>query len=363
MKIGILTFHCAYNYGAMLQCYALQEQLRLWGHEAFVVNYRPDYLETKPPYLSLKGLIMRPTWRNLSNYLVNREFLKKYNKHKDFETTYYHETKACRTHQELVDEVNKMDCLILGSDQIWNHKYNGEDPAWYGGLEELSPKVRLITYAPSAGTPDFNAKEVNLLKDTLPKFDRLTVRENILGDALKRISPAVDTPKVLDPSLMASPSIWEKYFQPIRKDKYVLVYQARQDDNVYRIAQAIAAEVGAKILAMDNYPNSFARQYINKPFNAVEFVSLVKNAQFVVTTSFHGTAFSIICNTPFYTIRLNDGADERAEELLNLLGLSSRMIDKECKANYSICDFKVANKRLDESRAKSQQILKEALDS
>ena len=111
-----------------------------------------------------------------------------------------------------------------------------------------------------------------------------------------------------------------------------------------------------KIISVDLWENNFRKGVENAIVSPKEFISLVNNAQCVITTSFHGTAFSIICNTPFYTIRLNDGADGRSEELLSKLNLLDRMVDKHASPNFKQLDFKYMQK-LNEQRNISQNFL------
>ena len=162
---------------------------------------------------------------------------------------------------------------------------------------------------------------------------------------------------VLDPSLMVDEHIWEKWQKPLINEKYILVYQARQDDCVYRIANDIAIQLNAKVFTVDFYNNNYKFGAKLKVVSPAGFVSLVRNAQCVVTTSFHGTAFSIINKTPFYTLRLNDGADERSYNLLSSIGLNDRFIDKNSTIQFTSVNFDIPNKKLSELRKQSQLFL------
>lgn len=352
MRIGILTFHCAYNYGAMLQSYALQEFLLKEGYYVHILNYRPNYLASKEPKIRLRTFITRHPKR-LIHWLFT--WYSRSKKHflvfKSFEDSYY----------QLMDFscYKTLDCIIIGSDQVWNKKYNGNDPIWYGCLSEDFIDKKIITYAASAGNADINNIDIPEVIDYLKCISSILVREKCIQDKLKEYSISSDL--VLDPSLMANPSLWEKWYTPIRTDNYIITYQAREDENVFRIAKSIAQQLDCKIITMDGYGSSFNSFSEHVDASPDQFVSLIKNAKCVITTSFHGTAFSLITNTPFYTLKLNDGADGRATNLLEQVGLIDRLIDKELTPIFSTIDFSNSDNVLDHIRKESQTYLLKAL--
>lgn len=349
MKIGILTFSCAYNFGAILQCYALQEHLRLMGQEVYVINYRPYYLESKKPKIS------RHNVRYLRRFLLHRSSFISYEHFIDKNLKL---TNVANSETELFQIISSFDYVIIGSDQIWNTTYNGHDPIWLGRFSStLNRKPHIIFYAASAGDAVFSASELFSLKKQLLYFDAISVRENKLRQKLENMFPYKNIDVVLDPSLMVDEYIWEKWQKPLINEKYILVYQARQDDCVYRIANDIAIQLNAKVFTVDFYNNNYKFGAKLKVVSPAGFVSLVRNAQCVVTTSFHGTAFSIINKTPFYTLQLNDGADERSYNLLSSIGLNDRFIDKNSTIRFSSVNFDLPNKKLSELRKQSQLFL------
>lgn len=360
MKVGILTFSCSYNFGAILQCYALQEHLRMMGHDVIVINYRPEYLDSKMPKFHIVRSIISPhTVKTLMQTTKSRMF---YRLFCEFCEKYFSFTDICRTSDDIRQVSQLLDYIILGSDQIWNTKWNGNDLVWYGqGLKVHDGKVKMISYAASSGDAVIDSDQEMRLVGYLSDFEAVSVRESQLKDKLTPLLPNKNVDWVLDPSLMVDKSIWNKWLKPILNYKYILVYQARQDNNVYRIAQKLSHELNTKVITVDFYNNRFSFDSKLVAASPSEFVSLINNAECVVTTSFHGTAFSIITNTPFYTLRLNDGADGRNESLLKMLGLTDRFIDKNDTPDFSMVDFKTANHLLDNQRMQSQLFLKENL--
>lgn len=365
MKIGILTFHCAHNFGAVLQCYALQEVLKMMNHEVEILNYRPLYLATQCPKVGLNTFKCKNPLKlyNKITFLIP-QFRKKYELYTKFENNYYQLSPLISNKDQFINVANKCQYIIIGSDQVWNTKYNHKDMLWFGAFCNDLKGTKIIAYAASAGNPSFSIEELQKISTYINKFKDISVREHELKSVL---SPYIkqNIQCVLDPTLMAPPSIWKR-FQNINineKAPYILIYQARKDNNVFRIAKQIAKQEHWRIITIDFFDNSTS--IINKKYHRTispdQFVSYVKKAQCVITTSFHGTVFSIINKTPFYTLKLNDGADARSEELLTLLKLKDRFIEKNQDITFTTIKFDIAHKILENLRVKSFNFLKTAI--
>lgn len=348
MKVGILTFHCAYNFGAVLQCYALSEYLKKQGHSVSIINYCPNYLETQSPHMTFRTFVNRHPRHSLTNYIRYSSY---YWAYKRFIARSFQLTERVETLDQYRSVVSNFDVVIIGSDQVWNTKYNGDDPIWYG--EGIGQNQLLVAYAVSAGDPHFTSDELVSLQAALARFSSISVREECLADVIRPLTPQAVT-TVLDPSLMAPPETWDK-FAP-SKERYIVIYQARVNDNVFRMAESLSAQTGYPIITLDYYGNSIRSGY-HKVLSPAQFVSVIKSAYCVITTSFHGTAFSAILNTPFYTLRLRDGADARSESLLRLLNAEGRMVDPDYEIESVEMDFNEINIRLSALRTQSQKFL------
>lgn len=352
MKIGILTFHCAYNFGAVLQCYALSVFLRRQGYDVSIINYCPGYLEIRPPHATIRTFVNRHPRHSLKTYLRNFSY---YHAYKRFIARSFQLTERVENLEQYHSVVSKFDTIIIGSDQVWNTKYNGQDPIWYG--EGIDSNLRLVAYAVSAGDPKFTSGELEQLRAYLTRFSALSVREECLSDV---ITPLTSLPitTVLDPSLMVPADIWDKW-SPSKK-RYIVIYQARENDNVFRMAESLSQQTGHPVITLDYYGNSVRSGY-HKVLSPAQFVSVIKSAYCVITTSFHGTAFSLILNTPFFTLRLRDGADARSESLLCLLNAEERMVDPDYEIDSVEMDFSDINVRLSALRTQSQEFLLKSL--
>ena len=354
MRVGILTIHCNYNFGSFLQSYALQCYIESLGNKVEIVDYRPNYIATKKPKLFLNILHPYPFALRLIKY----SFLKKnYLIFKEAERK-LHLTKEVRDANDIGKVCESFDFVVIGSDQIWARIITKGDRIWFGEFAKGTAKK--ITYAASAGDLSFSEEDTTQLPILLKNFKKISVREEQLADFIFR-NTGLSVPCVLDPTLMVPDNIWSAWYKPIRKDRYILVRQARISTDARRVAKELSSQLNCSVVSVDSTNWMLwgvAEQHAYSPF---EFVSLIKNALCVVTTSYHAIAFSIICNTPFYSINLNDGQDGRAENLLNALGLTDRIVEKNSKITFEPIDYTDANDKLEKLRVDSQLFLKESL--
>lgn len=338
MRIGILTFSAAFNFGAVLQCYALYSTLQDMGHQVKVIDYKPTYLAAYKPVWGIRDWLnphISTIYSRRHEYKYWRKIYDGYNK---FEHNYMAMTSPCYTSTEVKEITSRFDYVIVGSDQVWNTKYNNFDTIWYGDSNSSSG-TKWISYAASAGAvleDKFSKKAFNSI---ISNFDSISVREADLRDTLQRMtSKRIEL--VLDPSLLPDLNLWEEWSAPILASRYIITYQARKSDTIFKIARHISKLLGdIKIIPIDLWDNVKTNGYETFIANPLQFISLIKNATCVITTSFHGTAFSIALGTPFYTLRLNDGADNRVENLLKGIGLSNRLISYDTLPAFENIDF------------------------
>lgn len=361
MKIGILTFHCAHNYGAVLQCYALQEYLSNAGHEVKVINYRPEYLLC--PY----RIINRSGFNSINPLRIVKSFIRelliapiRYARHDNFNKFIINRLKLTPsvTHNEIPSD---FDVYIVGSDQIWNPNITqGFDNVYFCDFPFKKGHRIYLSYAASMESKRLSENDSSFLKKALLNFNTISVREDELKELLQPLTTKLIT-RVLDPTLLLTRDVWENITpaNPI-KEKYVLTYQVREQTETEAIAQHIAGQLGAKVINLVAWVNIYKKNKYQTASPEL-FLALIKNAECVVTTSFHGTAFSIIYNKPFYTIKLNDGKDSRVDSILNALKLYNRFIDKNELPIFSSIDYLNVNKELDTLRKDSQLYLKSSI--
>lgn len=362
MKIGILTFHCAHNYGAVLQCYALQEMLKNMGHKVEVIDYRPEYLLAPYRKFSLSRF-KRSSLLSIVKACIRESLLlvKRIRRYNAFQTFI---NKRFNLSPTVKDKAIPpfYDVYIMGSDQIWNPKITkGFDPVYFGFFNFDKENRKYISYAASMETKELDKESKDFIEKALMNFDAVSVREAQLKTLLQPLT-GKDIELVLDPTLLAYKKIWDAIaIRPKINKKYILVYQVRYNVNTTRIARQLAKNINAEVIEITanlqmHLPNK------NRQCESPEkFLGWVKNANCIVTTSFHGTAFSVIFNRPFYCIKLDDGGDTRSESLLKNLNLNDRMIGKEDIPTFSPVDYAKVNLKLKELKRESLDFLKTSI--
>ena len=190
----------------------------------------------------------------------------------------------------------------------------------------------------------------------MDSFDAISVREKNLQHLLSPLTN-LKIEHVLDPTLMVPSNMWNSLDNgKTYEEKYIVVYQVRENNDTIRIAKQLAEQIGAKIKILVAW---LGEQTSEKDQSATpeDFVNTIRNAACVVTTSFHGTAFSVIFNRPFYTIKLNDGADSRSQSLLKALNLEDRLINIDDTPSFEEIEYKEINEKLDVLRKNSQDFI------
>lgn len=323
-RVGIITFHNAINFGAVLQCYALQKKLLSMGFDAKVVDYRNEFIQKEYSLFggklkgTLKTRIIEIIKRILGlpmNYLKIRLFKKFINE--NFNLTEKHT-------YETLNSSNDLDILITGSDQVWNKDLTGGINQVY--LLDVNQKFKKYSYAASIGKDNISYEEAKQIADIVKSYNGITVRETSLKHALEKAGlKKIDT--VLDPVFLLDKEEWQALAgKRMIKDKYILVYMMEYNENIKQIVDKISESTGFKIVTfnkLNRYENILANKYISGP---KEFLNYINNAELVITNSFHATAFSIIFQKDFYTIK-HSNKNSRIDEILTKFALTERIIE------------------------------------
>lgn len=353
MRIGILTFHRALNYGAVLQCYALQQELARRGHDVSVIDYRQPAVEDayRPIIMSwlLKKMLL--PWRLVPYLKRAAEIRRGHNIFDRFRRSYFNLSEPCACDSVPAD----YDAYVIGSDQLWARHITGNlDPVYLGSFHRKEGS-RLVGYAVSGTVDTVGSLDAVALK-CLEGFDAFSFREPALAEALPA-SARKDIGIAIDPTLLADSATWDSMNDSsLANERYVLLYEVRRpaDDKrlLARRAKALAEKMGCKVL--DLSPNDRDVSY---------FVSAFRYAECVVTSSFHATVFALIFNRPFYTYLLHDGKDLRYVDLLNRVGLQEAMVEKDFVPDKVPCyDFRSVQAALDSMRQSSLQFLLDGVE-
>lgn len=359
MKVGILTFHCAHNYGAVLQCYALQEYLRSLGHSVCVIDYRPKYLTEYYKKHKLKHWIPSKNIKILVKSVIKEciRFPFRNKRYNAFQKFINNKLQLFPLSES--GDFSRFDAVILGSDQIWNAKITGRafDPLFFGE----GVKCKKIVYAASNKNISLSSEEKEFYTKALKRLDYIGVRETTLQGLLQ---PLTNKRVVLnlDPTLLAGDKLFKNLdISDGIKKKYVFIYEITPHKIVYDIAKQYAKTHQYKVIELGatlQPTRLFERDQTASP---EEWVRYIKHAEFVFTTSFHGVAFSILLKKQFCYIRQNNPSDYRIESLLKQLNIMDRIIDRSLPENLSSINFNNVENKLVDLRKGSEQYLQEAL--
>ena len=356
MKIGILTFHRAHNYGAVLQCFALQEILRRRGHDVRIIDYRQPWIEEFYKLFSIR--MLRDSGGVSAAVAYLRKNTKKFllapsrsSNFRRFRDSFLDMTAPCDA-----SIPQDFDCYVIGSDQLWSlHCLGGKtDPVYMGKFDRPSGS-RLVGYAISADMKSVRTIGADL-DELTDGFDNLSMREAEVAEKVSEFTGR-RCDVCLDPTLLTDAMIWDPVVDERWKDRnYVLVYEVRWEKKnkglLRRKAEELAAKIGGGCEVIDL---STVR------YSVRDFVSLFKYARYVLTTSFHGTVFSILFETPFYAFPLWNGYDLRYVELLSSIGAQDRLVDTAISLEPLPVDFASVKSRLEDRRADSFLFIDKAL--
>ena len=330
MNIKTITCHDVYNYGASLQAYALQEYLISQGHNVEIIDYKPDYMRVHYNFwhvpenshyykLAMKSNIIRFL---LCCYFAPHRFAT-YGRKKSFDRfnrEFLHFTRRYNSYEELAADAPVADAYVAGSDQIWNSNLpNGKDPGYF--LQFGNETTRRISYAASFGIPQVAEEHRIQMNKWMQKFDAISVSEKTALGILKTIG--VEGVEVVDPVYLLTKQQWSKFAgeEKMFPQKYILVYDIDLDNDDIRIeAERLSKLHGYKIVAVCALGKNPYAQINIKDAGPQEFVNLIKNAEFVISNSFHATSFSVIFNRPFATFYKKKNVSRMAD-LLNNTGL------------------------------------------
>lgn len=304
MNVGILTFHWATNYGAILQCWALQEALIELGHNVHVINYKPHKFDQSIWSFIRNRFFLTPKlyWRNL----------KKEKTLELFRNTHLKLTKRYKKWRDFDDNSYGFDILISGSDQIMNpyFLFKGETNGSTAYFLDLKNNVIKIGYAVSFGTTNYPSNGILKVRPLIKQFDYLSAREETGLSILKSMG-AENVSLVPDPTLLHEREFYEKIIENIDREKRIRVYILRGRQNF-----------------ISNLSDAY--EQINEK-SVEDWLASIKSSSHLITNSFHGVVFSLIFHIPFTVvleIKDNIGMNDRFYTLLSKLDLTNRIVSE-----------------------------------
>lgn len=347
-KINTLTFHNAINYGAVLQAYALVKKIGDLGYDnVFLYDYRNSHIAESYRYFkktkSLKSMAVQFATLPL-----------KCIKHHKF-------NKFIRNYIPLTKDVSQDDMFIVGSDQVWNYRASDFDKTFF--LDFVNNKTNKFSYAASFGFSKIPENLEEEYKTLLEQFEMISVREKT-GQKMIESLLNIDAPLVLDPVMLIDKGDWAE-IAGHRNDKYILLYLMTKTPSIVEFAKKLSKKTGLKVYYINDYEISQDPDFvIKRTVGPKEWLNLFCGASYVVTNSFHGTAFSIVFNKNFFVELLPDTFDvnSRLTDVLNIFGLYERVINtRDDSYVFDDIDFDCVNEILKEQRELSEEYLNKIL--
>ncbi len=315
MRIGLYTTHAVYNVGAMLQAFALATVLKREGCDVEIINVLTKELDRKNHHRG-KTSLFRRLLREL--YIFAHPGIRRMEQ--NFEA--FHKklplTKRYYSNKEYIESPNQYDIHLVGSDQVWNTQkgYKHSELCYLNYLPKEAVKK---SYASSFGTTDI-IKDEEKIKEALLSFTSLSVREDKAVDFVERLTGKKCT-QVLDPTFLLTSEEWDQYVEevPLVKEKYIFYYGVNEDKSTWNILFEAKRRLNAKLVGYPGPlpPNYHFDKYIYNG-GPLQFINLIKNAEMVITSSFHGLAFAINYHKKFMLVKYGERM-ERMESLLRLL--------------------------------------------
>lgn len=367
-RFGIVSYnmYCNFtNYGSALQTYALHRvtnELSPNEIESIVLDYCPDILLDKDILNPIKNMWDADEESINMCRLSMPAIIKNNEKFNRFYNNEYELSKNKYTSNNFDKSFlnENLDGYICGSDTIWcTLEFKGFDDGYFGNYPVMKAS-HTISYAPSFGDAYFDEEDTKKLIDRMQNFKAISVRESTNIDLIKE-NTNVLVQRVLDPTLLLTGNEYEDITEKrLIDDKYILLYARRYNKAMEEYADRMANEHGYKVVEISLRATNSDKHIMFYDAGVEEFLSLVKNAEYVVTNSFHGVIFSIQMHRNF-TVFSREQADTKIDELLELFRLTDRKVISGKEKVTGEIDYKSVENILSEKRKESKEYLTNAL--
>lgn len=346
MKIGILTFHDGINHGGFFQAYSTYSFLISKGYDVEIINYKnkihwffeyKNFLLTKNPFKLMSNLKKIISFKKAQRRMNLKPLCKNVNEIKEH-----------------------YDVVIVGSDIVWNYEWDflGNDDVYFGN--GINSK-RWVSYAPSFGAVDYETTEIpKYVINGLKNFSHISVRDSNSQNIVKKASGR-NASLVLDPTFLLDTNGMENEIKI--NDKFLLIYAYMKSDKDIKYIKQFAKERGLKIIAIGY--KIVEADYNFAAVGPFEWIAYFKKADFVVTSTFHGTLYSIKYKKEFVTIA-NINILNKTKTILKNLGLENRLVNSftdflDCE--YQPINYEVVDSKLLPFVENSERFLIEAIEN
>jgi len=378
MRIGIITFHFVHNQGGVLQCYGLKTALEHMGHDAFVIDYKPAYHFARYAAIKNPFVIGKSSWNKNRDkgkvkqlYIASRGFARALVDNvkgtdkviegifNEFVGKHLTLTKRYKTLRQLKVDYPQMDVYITGSDQLWNPDLLDQefDAAYF--LDFGPESIKRISYAVSLRQVN-DDKELEQLKVLCQRLNSISIREQNAAflQAIRR-----EVTICIDPSLLLDETDYSLIEEQVNiSEPYIFVYGFETTKEINDAVNMVASSL--KCIVINGKPDRIRLDIEAKAvrdYGPGQFLSYIKNAEYVVTSSFHGTAFSIIYKKRFITIP-HTTRGNRMKELLIKLGLNNCLWEGNIVSIEDYINYEGVYEKLNVLRKQAFQYLNSGID-
>ncbi len=347
-KVGIINLQHSPNFGACLVAYALQKAIERCGSHATIIDYRPN---KKHSLFSAAYRRERAESKNFEKFRA--KFLKR--------------TKPCRNIDDLSLLNEQFDTFVTGSDQVWRFRYVFRDLKEYL-LAFAAPYKTLFSYAASLGIDYWEGDDTatEIVCHNLKRFNAISVREESGIDICKNMF-GVEAERVIDPTLLLKAEDYE----PIMKDDksseaqpYIAKMILDEEEETSKEVDRLAEENGWKVINIYGERKIIGGEETILCRPVGEWLNLLKNAEYVITDSFHCVCFSVLFKRPFTCVVNPERGASRLENILGILGLRERLVGSLIgyDLNKQSIDYKAIDCVLDKERANGYRYLRNCLN-
>ena len=350
MKVGIITIHKSPSYGGSLQAYALYQYIKRRGLDTEIIDllrpthrgyrYSIRFLQTRCRRIDRLRMFLKALFnissKGESNFSYNDNF-KVFNLNLTYSNPY-------KSVQSLFSHPPIYDIYITGSDQVWNPTQpNPVDPYFLAFVN----KGFKISYAASVGVPDLLPHEKIKYKRWIEEYDFVSVREDEIKTYLEAFVNKTIT-RVADPTFLLDKAVWDNLcIKPSHKDNYLLLFELNHNEELVQYCGRLSKEANLKLVVLGQMePDSIDSSYkVVKNAGPCEFLGYIRDAEMVITDSFHATVFSIILGTNnFYTyIAPGNNRGSRITNLLSVFNLKNHLLNPDFSQTWSVLYSNMVN--------------------
>lgn len=360
--VGIVTFHTADNYGAVLQTYALQEYIASHiGHNVEIINFNTKVHEKEHQIFENAPDIFRRVIYGLFTLVHIYPLYTRIIRFARFRKTYFNVSNHQYSQEtDFLENMKPYDYYISGSDQVFNPKVKFRN-CYYLGFNKNGGKK--IAYAPSFGISEFSEEDSIFIKSMVKDFDKLSCRETSGANYLSKLT-GIDIPTVCDPVFLLSREEWEKIIiYPSQQKPYIFVYDLLGGYNDIEIARKVSKSLGDIdiICATTRTRVRYKGVKVLRNLGPCELLGYIANSECVVTDSFHGTSLSYVMHKKVISYIASRKSSSRILSLTELLGTQNQVVKESNKFNYNTIEFRDYSIKLNRFISKSKNFLIESL--